>query len=855
MPGAAAENLASWQAIASLCLTQKDEWRKQVNKNQGFPAGAANKDMKDRFQVILSHLSNDDEVLKLFVEIRYLPPVRYTDKEWQVVDALYQLLILADAQLRVLFAEKNQIDFTGITQAANQALGNADEPTDLALHLDYKIKHILLDEFQDISINQYVLLERLTAGWSEQDGHTLFLVGDPMQSIYRFREAEVGLFLNTWKEKRIGQVALIPLNITVNFRSEQSIVSWVNNTFRQVLPNSPDISRGAVNYVEADAYHDLDNKQAVQLHPILGRDDIKEATTVLNIVESIRERESQGNIAILVRNRSHLREIVPQLKQAGLRFRAVEIESLGTQAAIQDLLALTHALSHFADRIAWLAILRAPWCGLSLVDLFILTGVTRSMTVWECMNDEEKIQTLSKDGQHRLSRIRRVLQEAFAEQGRRRLSRWVESVWMNIGGPASLKDETDLENTRTFFELLDKFDNGGEIKDRTTFTEQVTRLFAAADVSADDSLQVMTIHKAKGLEFDNVILPGLSRGSGVDENRLLLWMELPHSSHQDLLLAPIKEAGDLDSAIYNYLKRLEKEKQRYEEGRLLYVAATRAKRQLHIIPTIELKQGEAEIELVTPRYNSLLAQLWPVVKNQFTELLSTYQVESQVDEATVTINKEIRRFKEQWQLPAAPASMRREYEEIDDKTAIDSIEFEWASETIMHIGSVVHRYIQLLADDGLENWDREHIQNKIHNYELALQHLGVVDDEITEAAKSVAEALTKLREDAKGQWLLSDEHADQHNEYALSGLYEGRVINAIIDRTFIDKEGVRWIIDYKTSRHEGTDEEGFLDREKDRYKEQLEKYASLLSSIDERPIKLGLYFPLLQGWREWNYRS
>ena len=68
-------------------------------------------------------------------------------------------------------------------------------PTDLLLSLDVRIKHILVDEFQDTSISQWELLERLTAGWQPGDGRTLFVVGDPMQSIYRFREAEVGLFL------------------------------------------------------------------------------------------------------------------------------------------------------------------------------------------------------------------------------------------------------------------------------------------------------------------------------------------------------------------------------------------------------------------------------------------------------------------------------------------------------------------------------------------------------------------------------------------------------------------------------------------------------------------------------------
>ncbi|HSD97300.1 MAG TPA: hypothetical protein VLB06_09170, partial [Sulfuricaulis sp.] len=75
--------------------------------------------------------------------------------------------------------------------------------------------------------------------------------------------------------------------------------------------------------------------------------------------------------------------------------------------------------------------------------------------------------------------------------------------------------------------------------------------------------------------------------------------------------------------------------------------------------------------------------------------------------------------------------------------------------------------------------------------------------------------------------------------------------NAILDRTFVDDKGVRWIIDYKASSHEGGRLDEFLDREHERYAAQLERYAALMGKIDARPIRLGLYFPLLGGWREW----
>ena len=75
-----------------------------------------------------------------------------------------------------------------------------------------------------------------------------------------------------------------------------------------------------------------------------------------------------------------------------------------------------------------------------------------------------------------------------------------------------------------------------------------------------------------------------------------------------------------------------------------------------------------------------------------------------------------------------------------------------------------------------------------------------------------------------------------------------------MDRTFLDKDGVRWIIDYKTSRHEGSDIDFFLDEQKKRYQAKLGEYATLMKGFGDNEIKLGLYFPLISGWREWEYK-
>ncbi len=128
--------------------------------------------------------------------VRTLPPPRYADAAWAFVEATLALLPTLALHLQLAFARAGETDFSEASLRALQALGDADAPGDLLLAADLRIAHILVDEFQDTSLMQLDLVGKLTSGWSEGDGRTLFAVGDPMQSIYRFREAEVRNFLD-----------------------------------------------------------------------------------------------------------------------------------------------------------------------------------------------------------------------------------------------------------------------------------------------------------------------------------------------------------------------------------------------------------------------------------------------------------------------------------------------------------------------------------------------------------------------------------------------------------------------------------------------------------------------------------
>ena len=638
-PQPGAEDMRAWLDLADVVLT-KSGWRKRrgLDKRCGYPPGSDAQ--KDACALLIEQLQVQPGLEEALTALRDLPGQHLSDGQWAVLGAMLRVLQLASAQLLMVFRERGEIDFCELALAAGRALGDLDHPTDLAFKMDARVEHLLIDEFQDTSRAQFDLVKKLTADWQPGDGRTLFLVGDPMQSIYRFRQAEVGLFMLA-EAQGVGAVALEPLELSLNYRSVPAIVERVNRLCAEAFPADDDMETGAVAYRESQAAAQPGPK-APQLtlfeleetpEPAgcvtfdIFEDDGKSALAAeqeaARVVERVREAP-EGSIAILVRARTHLAQIVPALKAAGLTYRAVDVDPLSERTTARDLLSLTLAMLHRADRISWLAILRAPWCGLGLADMEALVKGDLKRTVWECLQD---LNALSADGRARAERLRDVLDGAFAAQGRWPLRRWVERAWMKLGGPAVLAEAarepgddsggqagTDaLGDAAAFFHLLESEQDGAGLRDLDQFRQRVALLFAkptAEEKSAEKRpLHVMTIHKAKGLQFDTVIVPGLGGRTRPDDPPLVLFHEWTDDAQTQRLMAPIDETAGAEDPLYHYLKTLETRKSEHERKRQLYVAMTRARGRLHLLGSAKKsKDGEWR-----PPSASMLADVWPAL--------------------------------------------------------------------------------------------------------------------------------------------------------------------------------------------------------------------------------------------------
>ena len=442
------ESLIAWQGLAALTLTQKGEWRKPkgVTKALGpaYEATAA----KDALRAYLERISSVAGARELLVELASLPAAELFESDAAAIVALSRVLRAAAIQLQTEFALDGRVDHTYIGGAARAALADAGLPTDLALRTGLSLRHILVDEFQDTSLAQFDLVEALTAGWEEGEGRTLFVVGDPMQSIYQFREAEVGLFLRA-RDAGIGGVRLEALRLSRNFRSVPELIEWSNEAFTRLFPERDDLRASAVAFTPSLAGLTgavAAASQAVRLRLFPGDDRASETTAIIERIVELRSEDADATVAILVAARTHAAPIMLALETRGVDAIGVDLVPLRELSIVRDLVALLEALHHLGDRTAWLAVLRAPWCGLSLETLTAISNRRDAKLPWEAMADMERLAHCASEEVRRLARVRSVLADALETRDSVPLADWLETTWLRLGAADAYPKE-DLRGT------------------------------------------------------------------------------------------------------------------------------------------------------------------------------------------------------------------------------------------------------------------------------------------------------------------------------------------------------------------------------------------------------------------------
>ncbi len=899
-PGVTAEHLEHWQALIHLLTTEKGIWRSGFRSN--WLKFEVERDHATRLRNLVDELREHDRVLEEIKRINLLPPAVYPEEQWKVAKALFRVLSRALVELQLVFARRGECDFAELGLVARAALRREGAVDELNAALGMRLQHLLVDEMQDTSTSQYELLELLTQEWDGQS-QTVFLVGDPKQSIYLFRQARVERFVRMMKTQMLGDLPLGTLRLTANFRSQRELVDAFNADFsvlfsRETGPESSE----QVAYTEVQAVRPAGpGARTVLWHTQLldPAEDAKkerrrkarqEAKQVRAVIEQWRRvplplgRSQPWTIAILVRSRSVLGDIVAELKdetKGGIPIRAVDIDPLGERQEVLDLFALTRALLHPADRVAWFAVLHAPWCGLGLADLHMLAGADDPAWAERCVEDaiRERGELLSEESCARLMRVWTVFQGARAQQSESTTAQLVERVWRSLGGDAYLK-EAEMANARRYLRLLDEVEEQAASMDMSLLKRRLDDLYAESPLVAG-AVDVMTIHKAKGLEWDVVIVPGIERRPPVDREKLLNWSEidLGDAGAAQIMLAPIAERGEGSKALNAWLRSIGKERHAAERTRLLYVACTRAREELHLFASPKTKaSGEIDRE-----YGSLLATAWPVAEEHFV-MASTaqqdtakmfmmslpFEPEDAVEDAGFDIaaaaeepngqRAKLIRLPLSFD-PGARFAVARRLSYGGDASEPTRFERPEGSFEARAFGNAVHAFVEMLTKCLADGMSAESLLVEVAGWTpriaTVLRGDGLAPAVVERLVARVKTALSNMLQDAEGRWVL-ESHKGATSEFALTMWSEVRS-SMRLDRVFfagatpLEKgDDCLWIIDYKTAMHGREGVEAFLAKERAKYEAQLEAYARMMASrADHGKLRLGLYYPMLARLAWW----
>ncbi|NLD62205.1 UvrD-helicase domain-containing protein [Candidatus Sumerlaeota bacterium] len=772
------------------------------------------------------------------------------------------------------------LDFTAVADKAVEALG---ELTDK----ENRTRHLMVDEFQDSSKRQYQLIKAITRQWkSRNDGRTLFVVGDPMQSIYRFRQAEVELFINACQSKSIGDFEVDDtLTLNKNFRSRKSLVEWYNGAFSHILGDVASPETGAVRYTQAVGVRDDDAETTENVscrkdvYTLEDKDDKKAMAdrSLWHVAQLVKEWTEQhpaadddAKCAILVRNRNYLGNVLSYLRKEGIPYQAIEIDKMNKRQVIIDLISLTRALCMENDTVAWLSLLRAPWCGLTLAQLEQFTPNENKSeskadnaedatpadvqrTVWE------KIEKLKDSPEFRDTRLRSFYDVMFKSHAAAlqasQFTLLVEQTWLELGGPATVEDESDLEGVRQYLNILYKLEQDGHITSNERLVAAVEHLYAPPDQNADaQKVQVMTIHKSKGMEFDTVILPTLDKSAGGrDSTALLKWCWIGNQFVCAAGKVSQEKIEDAKESLYYkaLVSLINKRKEENESRRLLYVAATRAKNCLRMVYGYKENQS--------PNLFATMIEGIETPKEDITEMVKNSQNDEALDvtQDFTDAGKKVARLSKDWELEIDDVAIPEgTIEGADDGDAVDDEHYsvgdkrripDWlgkfaAGSPARAIGTVVHAWLERMAKDGTEKLidDDDKLirtalrQNKVYR-----------EDELNSSEKIVKDALQHVIQEHPE---MLRRHDEDYYEYALTSPKDNRFQNKIIDRLW--RKGSHWtIVDYKTTNLEGDSEEHLTDKISGaEYDKQVIEYGEIIQkrfNVSSSEVSRYLYFPLM----------
>ena len=910
--------------LAKLVLTNDGLFRQRVDKRHGFPAHLPSE--KQRLTQLTRDFACVSGLQAALSKVKDLPPLRYQEHEWNIVRACFALLRHAVAELKVSFAEVGSVDYIEVAQLALRVLESSDGmPSDAAIDIADGIHHLLVDEFQDTSRKQHKLIASLVTAWPDATARTVFVVGDPMQSIYFFRDADAELF----QRVRHAGLALLAgeshdlefAPLASNFRTRPELVNSLNNFFADIFTSNTGSDIGLfpsqsmrptdplvqcpfhlhMRFVPQPVFCAADDPAAT-----IERDNaINEREQALKLqtgemvglirkhlvrIEPARLRGEKYRIAVLGRSRAVLAPIAQGLRAAEIPFRALDLEPLANRPEVLDVLALAQALFNGEARVAWLSVLRAPWCGLSLDDLHMLVSADDPALIRTPVPEliRARGHLLSAGGRRGLTRVT----EAFGWDKSHQhnlpstsLGTRIKRVWEQLGGPACVSS-TATSNLELLWKCFDALPGGGPDLLGSALPAAMEKLTAQPDPEADESygVQLMTIHKSKGLEFEVVIVPELQAGTNQTKGQMLTWLERGLAAPDDsgdateFLIAPMQSKGTDRSKTKEWVDHVYRDRERQEMRRILYVAATRAREELHFFARLTYKEEPGRELVLCEPAESLLSAAWPALQNtaqsQFDEWTRQFEQTGLVTLAAAG-EPQLLDFSSGSGSNSRPAIIRRLPADYRSPNQLEPVvrllkgdaDRGFSSLYQRHeggiasraIGYAVHAFFEEFA--GLRATQSEEAIRTVSTSRIArhIRTFGIASDEAQKLAHQALGLALRAMNDPIAGWILSP-HPGGGSETRWTGAIDGSIHTVQIDRVFragslphSQGDDVWWIIDYKTAHADYADSEWNVREWRTLFAPQVEIYARMLRNLygPNIPIRVGLYYPRMLQFDWW----
>lgn len=824
--------------ISGVLLSTKLIAKSRFTVKDGVPEC---KEEKKEVVALLKDLSA--EMAPMLKELTYLPSNKFKETEWTLLNALFDVMPLALASLKMAFNKYSKVDFTEIALAAVFALKNDSElgATDAAIRKTQTIKHLLVDEFQDSSDLQMDMIKRIVDASSGEQVCSLFLVGDAMQSLYGFRGANVTQFMTA--ETGVGNLPMKVLSLHTNFRSSKGVIDWVNDVFVDAFPKKDDLVVSACSYNASTAVKEDDNASPVQIHGFINDDDdgAGEAAFILNEIKEIKIKNPTASVAVLGRTRGALKPVLDAFEaDLGIDKVDVDLSLLKTDPVAKVIVSLAKALSNPTDDIALYALMSSPLVGLSTAQISRLNDKKSCLCESIRFYDHEGFEGFD----HETQEVLEVLRSVFNDVDRSFHSSFHDvlvSAWDRLSGGSILKSKDEQFIADTLFALFDG-EESSVITDKY-INDKISALYKPVKLIQEGSnpVQFMTIHKSKGLEFDFVFIPSAARSGRVNSGQLLQWSEMKQGSESLSVLATSQEMGlSKDSGQYiKFLNRLQSRKEREEMVRVGYVAVTRAISQVYITASLSLDE-ETDIPRA-PAMNSLLGMIFPSIEDS----VIIHECGAAKEKVAEVIEPTLSKIVRYGEVAIEGRNILSTFESADIFSPVTQNRIVWVDDAAKYEGVVIHKFIEQIGLEGLNKWDAMRLKMYKGVIHSMLKEVVGNGQQLMRSVDRVCREISNAVQCDVFRGLAGNHRCDEL-ELRVALKYNGKLNYLIIDKGFIDKDGTGMVVDWKSAIDKREDNVSFVQFQQGIYKRKMAMYKKAFAEIHGiDSVGASLYFTSL----------